>query len=91
MDKANEAGQVAAEPINVIESPIIVAVPSNEQGIELTATGEMAVIPEEPVKKRSKIRLIAIVVALNVSFVEPFGLTWRVLTRALVVDVHFCS
>lgn len=61
---------MAAEAITVVDSSVSAVVPSSsakEQGIELTETGQMAVLAEEPVKKRSKTRLIAIVVALNVS------------------------
>lgn len=71
MHKVNETGQMATEPVIVVDNPTTAAVLSNEQEVELTAPGETVVTPEESGKKRSKIRLIAIVVALNVSFIEP--------------------
>lgn len=66
IDKASKTDQMAIEP-EVILQHATIAGASNNQEFELTPPGEAVVMPEEPEKKRSNIRLIAIVVALNVS------------------------
>lgn len=70
MDKSDDLGKMASAPV-IVPDPSTPAL--NEQGIELRTAAEIAVVGDEPLKKRSNIRLIAIVVALNVSFFESGG------------------
>lgn len=68
MTGATDVGQVAG---STSEAVIIAAAPSgtrmNESEFELTPPGEMENVIGDEGKKRSKLRLVAILIALNVS------------------------